>query len=87
MRDGGHPITGVADALALVGLSYARPNDAELDGPEERTVWQALEKAAASFDVLCARTGLPARVCFQTVTTMELRGLVECSLTGEIRRR
>lgn len=87
IRDGAHAITCVADALALVGLSHARPAGVQLDAENERTVWQALATSVASFDVLCARTRLPARVCLETVTTLELRGLVECDLTGEIRRR
>ena len=87
MRDGAHPITCVADALMLLGLSQPHPARARLESTEERTVWAALVRAAADFDVLCARTGLPARMCFETVTALELRGLVECSLTGELRRR
>jgi DNA processing protein len=87
MRDGAHPITCVADALALIGLSQSRPRDAELTSPDEHRIWDALTRPAADFDVLCARTGLPARVCFETVTVLEIRGLVECSLTGEVRRR
>lgn len=87
LRDGAHAIAGVADALALVGLSQPRPAKVRLESPQERTVWKALETPATDFDVLCARTGLPARACFETVTTLELRGLVECALTGELRRR
>jgi predicted Rossmann fold nucleotide-binding protein DprA/Smf involved in DNA uptake len=87
MRDGAHPITGVADALALVGLSQPRPGQTTLESPSEQTVWAALARPAADFDVLCARSGLPARTCIETVTRLELRGLVECSLTGELRRR
>jgi len=87
MRDGAHPITSVADALALIGLSQPRPANARLDSDAERTVWAALARPAADFDVLCARAGLPARSCIETVTTLELRGLVECSLTGELHRR
>jgi hypothetical protein len=30
---------------------------------------------------------LPARICLETVTTLELRGLVDCAITGEVRRR
>jgi DNA processing protein len=87
MRDGAHPITSVADALALVGLSQPRPANARLESAEERTVWTALTRPALDFDALCARAGLPARICIEIVTTLELRGLVECSLTGELRRR
>ena len=47
----------------------------------------ALERPAANFDVLTARTSLPARICLETVTTLELRGIVDCAITGEVRRR
>ncbi|HEY6219188.1 MAG TPA: DNA-processing protein DprA [Gemmatimonadaceae bacterium] len=87
MRDGGHPITCVADALALVGCSQPRPAATRLDTADERAVWMALENPAPNFDILSARASLPARLCLETVTALELRGLVECSLTGEIRRR
>ena len=87
MRDGAHVIASVADALALVGLSKARPADVRLESPNERAIWNSLDTPAANFDVLCTRAGLPARLCFETVTVLELRGLVECALTGEVRRR
>jgi len=87
LRDGAHVVTSVADALALVSLSQARPADIRLDSATERAIWKALDAPAANFDVLCTRAGLPARVCFETVTALELRGLVECALTGEVRRR
>jgi DNA processing protein len=87
MRDGAHPITGVAEALSLLDLSEPRPRDVVLRSPDEESVWKALAAPASDFDVLCARTGLPARICIETVSVLELRGLVECSLTGEFRRR
>lgn len=87
LRDGAHAITGVDDALALLGLSHPRPAEARLESAQERTVWKALESPAADFDALCARAGLPARTCLEAVSTLELRGLVECALTGELRRR
>jgi DNA processing protein len=87
MRDGANPITCVADALSLLHLSQPRPPDVTLQSPDEESVWKALAKPASDFDVLCARTGLPARICIETVSVLELRGLIECSLTGELRRR
>jgi DNA processing protein len=87
MRDGANPITSVADALGLLGLSESRPREIQLESAAEQAVWTALARPAADFDALCARTGLPARICIETVTTLELRGLVECALTGELRRR
>ncbi|HET9424976.1 MAG TPA: DNA-processing protein DprA [Gemmatimonadaceae bacterium] len=88
LRDGGaHPIATTSDALALLSLSEPGRSAVELHSPAEQAVWGALERAAASFDVLCGRTGLPARLCLETVTALEIRGLVECAMTGELRRR
>ena len=88
LRDGGaHAIVTVEDALALIGLSEPGKSLATFDDPAQRAVWKALERPAANFDVLTARSGLPARLCLETVTALELRGLVDCALTGEVRRR
>ena len=87
MRDGAHPIVAVADALALVGLAPPPvPSAPRLDGDSEIKIWRALDDGSATMDELCARTGLPVAQCLSTVTALELRGLIECGLTGEIRR-
>jgi DNA processing protein len=88
LRDGaGHCIAEVADALQLIGISEPGKARVSLDSTIERTIWHALERPAANFDVLTARTGLPARICLETITTLEMRGLVDCAITGEVRRR
>jgi len=88
LRDGGGQcIATVADALGLIGISEPGKLRVDFESAIERTVWDALDRPAANFDVLTGRTGLPARVCLETVTTLELRGIVDCSITGEVRRR
>jgi DNA processing protein len=87
LRDGAHPIVAVADALALVGLAPPSvPSAPRLEGESELRIWRALDDGSATMDELCARTGLPVTQCLTTVTALELRGLIECALTGEIRR-
>ena len=87
LRDGAHPIVAVADALALVGLAPPPvPSAPRLEGDSELRIWRALDEGDATMDELCARTGLPVTQCLTTVTALELRGLIECALTGEIRR-
>jgi DNA processing protein len=88
IRDGGaSPITSVADALSLVGVSPPPKNrDAELSEKEMR-VWQSLSGGGLDADTLAARSRLPARECLAAVTSLELLGMVECLLTGEVRRR
>jgi DNA processing protein len=86
LRDGGHAITSMADALALLGLT-APVRLADIpEGSCERRVWDALAHGSADLDTLCTRSGLPAHEGMAAVSALELRGLIECCLSGEIRR-
>jgi DNA processing protein len=87
IRDGAQVITTVDDALALAEMSPvpAAPR-APLDQAQRR-VWDALRSSSATADDLASRTGLPARECLVAVSELEIAGMVECLLTGEIRRR
>lgn len=86
IRDGAVAITSMADLLALLGLTApVRVSELEVGGAE-RLVWDALAHGGADLDSLCSRAGLPAHEGLAAVSALELRGLVECALTGEIRR-
>ena len=87
LRDGAHVITSVEDALCLVGLNPRVRLEPELRGDAEVRVWRALERGGSSLDELCTRTAMPVAECLTAVTSLELRGIVECALTGEVRRR
>jgi DNA processing protein len=87
MRDGAHPITSIDDAITLAGLMPSPIAGPRIDDASEMRVWSALESGARSLDDLCARAGLPVAECLAAVTGLELRGAVDCALTGEIRRR
>ena len=87
IRDGAHAITSAADAVRLVGLEVLPKLRPTIDDVAELRVWSALDQGAASLDELCARSALPVAQCLSAVTGLELRGIVECALTGEIRRR
>lgn len=87
IREGAHPITSIADALSLVGLDAQPRGSPVLESESESRIWNALAERVASLDQLCSRAGLPVTQCLTAVTALELRGLVECALTGEIRRR
>ncbi|HEY4305737.1 MAG TPA: DNA-processing protein DprA [Gemmatimonadaceae bacterium] len=87
LRDGAHPIMSIEDAITLAGLTPSRITGPSIDDPTEMRVWAALESNAHSLDDLCARAALPVAECMAAVTGLELRGAVECALTGEIRRR
>lgn len=87
IRDGAHIITCVDDVLTLVGFETTARSRVELRGEAEERVWTALEDGPATLDELCARAALPVSQCMTAVTGLELRGTIECALTGEIRRR
>lgn len=87
LRDGAHPITSVADAVTLAGLTPKRIAGPEIEDETELRIWAALASSAGSLDELCARAALPVAECLAAVTGLELRGAVECALSGEIRRR
>jgi DNA processing protein len=87
LRDGAQAIVSVADALSLAGLTAPVRSHPTFTDDAEREVWSALQRGAATLDDLCARAELPVARCLSAVTGLEVRGLVECALTGEIRRR
>jgi DNA processing protein len=86
LRDGAIALTSMADALALMGLTAPiRLEELPEDGAERR-LWDALGDGAADLDTLCTRAALPANEALAAVSGLELRGMVECALSGEVRR-
>ncbi len=87
IRDGAGIVTSIEDAMALAGITPPpRTPRVDPDGNEGR-VWAALADGGLDLDSLCHRSGLPAAQCLAAVTTLEIAGSIECSLTGEVRRR
>lgn len=87
LRDGAYAIASVDDALGLIHAAPAARAAPTLEGPDERAVWDALGQGPTDIDSLAAQTCLSARACLAVVTALEVRGVIECALTGEIRRR
>lgn len=87
LREGAHVITSVNDALRLAGLEPRAAAEPHLEGEAELRIWSSLENGASSLDELCARAALPVSECLTAITRLELRGVVDCALSGEIRRR
>ena len=87
LRDGAHLITSIADAMMLVGADpRPRSNTARLSEVEEK-VYTAIGSDGRDLDSIAALTQLPVRECMQAVSSLELLGLVDCLLTGEVQRR
>ena len=87
LRDGAQTMASIDDALCLAGLAPQRRADPRVDDEFEMRVWEALGHGSATLDELCARSALPVAQCLTAVTTLELRGAIDCRLSGEIRRR
>ena len=86
IRDGAVVIATVDDALALLGVTVARVLVEPELSPAQRTLWDSLAAGPADADELSARSGLALSDCLAGISALEILGLVECSLAGEIRR-
>ena len=87
LRDGASVISQVQDALALAGMSAPRQTQPlQLSGIEGR-VWSAIGGETLVPDVIADRAGLSARECMASITALEVGGMVESLVTGEVRRR
>ena len=88
LRDGAVLIAAPEDALTLLGVSAPRDAPTPPLLPEsEQKVWDAIAEGFVETDSLPASTGLTMAECLAAITSLEIIGLVECSLAGEIRRR
>ncbi len=88
LRDGAVLIAAPEDALTLLGVSAPRDAPPTPLLPEsEQKVWDAIAEGFVETDSLPATTGLTMAECLAAITSLEIIGLVECSLAGEIRRR
>lgn len=87
LRDTAILIASVADALALAGVTDRnQPPPVHLSGTDA-LVWSAIGGETLPVDAIAARANLPPRECLAAITSLELGGMVESLLTGEIRRR
>ena len=88
LRDGAVLIAAPEDALTLLGVSLPRVAPPPPLLPEsEQKVWDEIGDRFVETDSLPASTGLTMAECLAAITSLEIIGLVECSLAGEIRRR
>jgi DNA processing protein len=87
LRDGAILIAAPEDALTLLGLTAPPPPPPPLLPDSEQKVWEATSASYLATDTLPEITGLTMAECLAAITSLEILGLVECSLAGEIRRR
>ena len=88
LRDGAVLIAAPEDALALLGVSAPPVVPLRPLLPEsEQKIWDAIAGGFVDTDALPGATGLTIAECLAAITSLEIMGLVECSLAGEIRRR
>jgi DNA processing protein len=86
LRDGAVMIATTDDALTLLGVALPKQT-AEVELPEsERRLWDCLRNGPTDVDRLALQSGLALGECLAGVSALEIRGLVQCSLAGEISR-
>lgn len=86
LSDGAVVIASMADALTLARLVAPLRVSALPEAGAERRLWDALAEGPADLDTLCTRAALPAHEGLAAVSALEVRGMIECALSGEIRR-
>jgi DNA processing protein len=87
LRDGAGFIASADDALALLGIAPQRDCAPPTLPDSEQKVWEATADGCIDTDRLPAATGLPLSECLAAITSLEILGLVECTIAGEVRRR
>lgn len=88
IQSGAQVITAPDDAVSLLGITPPREKTMPPLLPDsEQKVWDAIDGGFVLTDSLPEATGLGLAECLAAITSLEIMGLVECSLAGEIRRR
>jgi len=86
LRDGAVVIASTDDALALLGVSAPKVSSPpDLPEPALR-LWECLGSGPADVDRLSEQTGIAVAQCLASVGSLEILGLVRCSLAGEVSR-
>ena len=86
IRDGAQVMTCVDDVLALANLRTSQPGPAPALSGDEAEVWDIIAVDGVTTDDVVTRTGWDASRCIVAISNLEVHGLVECLLTGEVRR-
>jgi DNA processing protein len=87
IREGATVILSFDDVYPLVGVSACPAAERIPEGGPERSVWDALAEGPIGVDDITTRTGLAARECLVAITSLEIQGLLEATVSGDIRRR
>jgi len=87
LRDGAHIIATVEDALVLAGVRDVRQAEPVQLCERDARVWAAIGVETLHVDEISARSALETRECLSAITSLELAGMVESLVTGEVRRR
>ncbi len=87
LRDGAVVIASIADALALAGVAGPPQPEPMNLSESDALVWSTIGGSSLTMDAIGSAARMSARDCMLSVTSLELRGLVECLVSGEVRRR
>ncbi len=87
LRDGAHVIATIEDALSLVGVNKSRKPAAERElSTHELSILDAMGERQLTTQQLVEVSALPVSECLVAISSLEVDGFIEASLTGEFRR-
>jgi DNA processing protein len=87
IRDGATLIPTIEDALSLAGVENVKQVEPYHLNEIDARVWSAIGCETLTVDAIAMRVRLPTRDCLSSITSLELSGMVETLMTGEVRRR
>lgn len=86
IRDGGHPITTLADLLSLAKLSQNATVHTDCQDAGDTTIWDALGGGEMDADELARITGMSVRSVLAGLSRLEARGIVSDTGGGRMAR-
>jgi DNA processing protein len=88
LRDGAHVLLDANDAVTLAGLSRAKVLVASRDlSPSERKVLNVIGERTLTTEQIVSASEMPIQECLSAIGSLELDGLLESTITGELQRR
>lgn len=88
LRTGAHVIATIDDVLQLLGKDAARATDPGRNlQPAEMKILSLLGERSMMCEMLVDKSGLPVEECLSAIGALELEGMIESTITGELRAR
>ena len=82
IKTGATPVTNVGDILEALNINIRVTSNYQPDSPEEATLIQLITTAPRTNDELLSASNLPPAVFNQTLTMLEINGVIQSDMAG-----